>query len=94
MESGVASNWFKWVDGVWYYIINWIEDKIKIGDYTYNSSISSVKCFPDDEDEYSIVNEAQIQFFEPANDKTRYYKVRFQNYPTIFGKIETLVDKD
>jgi hypothetical protein len=53
-----------------------------------------VKCFPDDEDEYSIVNEAQIQFFEPANDKTRYYKVRFQNYPTIFGKIETLVDKD
>ena len=94
LESGEASNWFKWVEGVWYYIINWIEDKIKIGDYTYNSSISSVKCFPDDEDEYSIVNEAQIQFFEPANDKTRYYKVRFQNYPTIFGKIETLVDKD
>ena len=66
--------------------------------FSLNKEGSEEKKFshyvPDDEDEYSIVNEAQIQFFEPANDKTRYYKVRFQNYPTIFGKIETLVDKD
>ena len=84
LESWVIADWLKWVDWIGYYIINSVEDWI------YSTVINNVRCFPDDEDDYSVVNEAQIQFFEPANDKWRYYKIRFQNYPSIFGKIETL----
>ena len=84
LESWVIADWLKWVDWIGYYIINSVEDWI------YSTAINNVRCFPDDEDDYSVVNEAQIQFFEPANDKWRYYKIRFQNYPSIFGKIETL----
>lgn len=84
LESWVVAGWLKWSDGIWYYIINPIDDWI------YSYTIRNVRCFPDDEDDYSIVNEALIQFFEPANDKWRYYKIKFQNYPSIFGKIETL----
>ena len=84
LESWVLMDWLKWVDGKWYYIVNPIDDWI------YSTTIRNVKCFSDDEDDYSVINESLIQFFEPANDKWRYYKIRFQNYPSIFGKIETL----
>ena len=84
LESWVDADWLKGANWIGYYIINSVEDWI------YSSTINNVRCFPDDEDDYSVANEAHIQFFEPANDKWRYYKIRFQNYPSIFGKIETL----
>lgn len=83
LEKWIASKGFDWMQGTGFYIIDWIEDWT-----SYEAR--SVKCFPDDEDNYSIAGEAHIQFFEPAYDKSRYYKVRFQNSPSIFWKIETL----
>ena len=84
LESWVDADWLKGANWIGYYIINSVDDWI------YSNVINNVRCFPDDEDDYSVGNEAHIQFFEPANDKWRYYKIRFQNYPSIFGKIETL----
>jgi hypothetical protein len=84
LESWVDADWLKGANWIGYYIINSVDDWI------YSNVINNVRCFPDDEDDYSVANEAHIQFFEPANDKWRYYKIRFQNYPSIFGKIETL----
>lgn len=83
LEKWIASKGFDWMQGTGFYIIDWIEDWT-----SYEAR--SVKCFPDDEDHYSIAGEAHIQFFESAKDPSRYYKVRFQDSPSIFGKIETL----
>ena len=83
LEKWIASKGFDWLEGTGYYIVDWIEDWT-----SYEAR--SVKCFPDDEDNYSIAGEAHIQFFEQAKDSSRYYKVRFQDSPSIFWKIETL----
>ena len=84
LESWILAEGLKGSEGEGYYITHGIDEQI------YSTTITNLRCFPDDEDEYSVSNEALIQFFEPAKDKTRYYKVRFQSSPSIFGKIETL----
>lgn len=83
LEKWFANKSFEWTQGTGYYIVDWIKD-------SEANEVRFVKCFPDDEDNYSVAWEAHIQFFESANDKRRYYKVRFQDSPSIFWKIESL----
>ena len=63
------------------------------------SSAEPTKCYSDDEDDNIERWVLNVWYFEPANDKSRYYKLRFLSdcapWPcTIFGKVETLVDKN
>ena len=76
---------FKDVEWTWYFVTapnGW-------------SSEEPTRCYSDDEDDNIKRWVLNIWYFEPANDKSRYYKLRLLDgcapWPcTIFGKVETL----
>ena len=76
---------FKDVEWTWYFVTSpngW-------------SSEEPTRCYSDDEDDNIKRWVLNIWYFEPANDKSRYYKLRLLDgcapWPcTIFGKVETL----
>ena len=80
---------FKDVEWIWYFIT---------APNGY-SSAEPTRCYSDDEDDNIERWVLNVWYFEPANDKSRYYKLRFLSdcapWPcTVFGKVETLVDKN
>lgn len=77
---------FSNVEWIWYFVLS---------QKGYYSSDEPTSCYSDDEDDNIERWVLNIWYFEPANDKSRYYKLRFWDacapWPcTIFGKIETL----
>ncbi|PZM87594.1 MAG: hypothetical protein DLD55_00450 [candidate division SR1 bacterium] len=59
------------------------------------SSAEPTKCYSDDQDDSMDRGSPNIGYFEPDNDKNRYYKLKYGDACapgpcTIFGKIETL----
>ena len=82
----IAFNNIEWV---WYFVTS----------PDGRSSEEPTRCYSDDEDDNIERWVLNIWYFEPANDKSRYYKLRLLDgcapWPcTVFGKIETLVDKN
>ena len=76
---------FKDVEWIWYFVIS----------PNGYSSAEPTRCYSDDEDDNIERWVLNIWYFEPANDKSRYYKLRLLDgcapWPcTIFGKVETL----